>query len=531
MHRHITTPGVLWLTVFLALIGSSDGITEAGPNDERVVQLLPVKLANGRWTYINREGQRAVEGEYEHASHFFGDTAIVQLPREDRKPGERRPADVQAVLDKHGNVLFETPHFLKELGRDLYAFEVWTDDGDSRYEVAPVGRGVGVTLPPGITQVHTFWRDDVLRLSRSREDIIALEVDDLWGYWNVNNNEWTLPPQYDYVDKLVWRDQPWAIVGGAPGFAPPETTLIMSLDDPDLAMPTPEGARRITILNADYRLLVYVDNTMAIADKHLDVVAGPFAMVGEVEQDLATVCDPETRLWGIYDLSKNQYAREPQSNRLFGPFHGLCNYRDTVNRESGVVETAGQVQMRFPWRAESVLRREGENWPRLLWLDTDTLRVEYDDELGPSYYRRDCSVIHLAGTPLEEALLGPDEPPPPQLTEAAVLDTWRARRAEGEDFKLFRGMRRIRFMPEGKCEIVGFPNRDPDDPEVSAWGEWELLADGYVIRVHFFDDVQRQLPGYVRLDVSASEQDPGQPVLLYRWTDHEGNAHKTVFRK
>lgn len=531
MQRHRTTGLTLWLVAFLTAIGSYGSTALAAPNNEDAAQRLPVKLANGRWTYVNRQGQRAVEGEYEHAGHFFGDTTIVRLPREKRKPGEPRPADAYAVLDKHGNVLFETPHFLKELGRDLYAFEVWTDDGDSRYEVAPVGRGVGVNLPPGITHFRTFWPDDVLRLPRSREDIVALEVDGLWGYWNVNSHEWALPPQYDYVDTLVWRDQPWAIVGGAPGFAPPETTLIMSLDDPDLAMPTPAGARRLTICNAEYRLLVYLDNTMAIADKQLDVVAGPFALVGEVEKDLAAVRDPETRLWGIYDLSQNQYAHEPQWNGLFGPFHGLCNYMDTVNRESGVVDTAGQLHMRFPWRPESVLRQEVENSPNLTWLDANTLRVDNDDELGPSYYRRDGSVIHLAGTPLEDALLGPDAPPPPKLTEAAVLDTWRARRAEGEEFKLFRGMRRIRFMPEGKCEIVGFPNNDAEDPEVGAWGEWELLADGHVIRVHFFDDVQRQLPGYVRLDVSVSDQDPDEPVLLYRWTDHQDNTQVTVFRK
>ena len=73
--------------------------------------LLPMPDASGKWGYINSQGKFEIAPQYDHASEFRGDYAVINVDQE--KNGDYH----DGIIDRNGNMVLE-PFSLIDAGYD-----------------------------------------------------------------------------------------------------------------------------------------------------------------------------------------------------------------------------------------------------------------------------------------------------------------------------------------------------------------------------------------------------------------------------
>ena len=80
-------------------------------------ELYPAMGDNGLWGYINTDAKWIIEPQYEGASEFRGNYAVILDLPDDLDDDADREEDYEGIIDRTGNIVVE-PHYFFDGGYD-----------------------------------------------------------------------------------------------------------------------------------------------------------------------------------------------------------------------------------------------------------------------------------------------------------------------------------------------------------------------------------------------------------------------------
>ncbi len=232
--------------------------------------LLPMPDINGKWGYINSEGKFEIAPQYDHASEFRGDYAVIDVYQ------EKNDDYCDGIIDRNGNIVLE-PFYLIDAGYDggYYGGKdtgIWCVLRDD--DVTDESMGF-FDIPSG--HFSGFHWSDIGHWCSESHLIPVMDNECRVGYAERSSGEMVIPYRYDHVD-------PSNFYGGVAAVClmPDDTEeenegRIVLIDETGTEISLPEGIHAVRYEGAfDDRVLVTNDEGLyGFADSQGNIVIEP----------------------------------------------------------------------------------------------------------------------------------------------------------------------------------------------------------------------------------------------------------------
>lgn len=225
--------------------------------------LLPMPDASGKWGYINSEGQFEIPPQYDHASEFRGDYAVIDVDQ------EKNDHYCDGIIDRNGNIVLE-PFYLIDAGYDggYYGGKntgIWCVLRDD--DVTDESMGF-FDIPSG--HFSGFHWSDIGHWCSESHLIPVMDNEYRVGYAERSSGEMVIPCRYEMVM------DPSNFYGGVAAVCLPDDDFIL-IDETGTEIPLPEGIHAVQYEGAfDDRVLIVNDEGLyGFADSQGNIVIEP----------------------------------------------------------------------------------------------------------------------------------------------------------------------------------------------------------------------------------------------------------------
>lgn len=255
--------------VLLLICLALAGLTSAEEKPEQTLSsdaqsfLLPMPDMNGKWGYINSEGQFEIAPQYDHASEFRGDYAVIDVDQ------EKNDHYCDGIIDRNGNIVLE-PFYLIDAGYDggYYGGKdtgIWCVLRDD--DVTDESMGF-FDIPSG--HFSGFHWSDIGHWCSESHLIPVMDNESRVGYAERSSGEMVIPCRYEMVM------DPSNFYGGVAAVCLPDDDFIL-IDETGTEIPLPEGIYAVQYEGAfDDRVLVTNDEGLyGFADSQGNIVIEP----------------------------------------------------------------------------------------------------------------------------------------------------------------------------------------------------------------------------------------------------------------